>query len=83
MRRDNKYPQRNTHQGYKVMTGKRGNSLIVVVAGLAARRLCATVMSTKQDGSGYKDVDTDLHRSDDNEIQLEGFVNDQMKTERQ
>ena len=44
------------------------------------RRLCAMVMSTKQEGNGYKDVDTDLHRSDDNEIQLGGLVNDQMKT---
>ena len=65
------------------MPGKRRKSLIVVVAGLAAWRLCATVMSTKQLWSGYKDVDTDFHRSDNNEIQLEGFVNDQMKTERQ
>ena len=72
--------KKNTHQGYKVMTGKRGNSLIVVVARLAAWCLCATVMSTKQEGSGYKDVDTDLHRSDDNEIEFGGFVNDQMKT---
>ena len=68
MRRDNKYPQKkkNMQQGYKVISDDGEAREATLLWWRPVRRLCAMVMSTKQERSGYKDVDTDLHRSDDN-----------------